>query len=83
MLLYIEKIAVGIQFLSYQSKANMCPLNLSVVNENCKSQHTSYMLEMDQKFEQRDLGKNTANEILRRETDGRESLKNTILHSLG
>ena len=30
------------------------------------------MLEMDQNFEQQHLGKNTANEIPRRETDGRE-----------
>ena len=30
------------------------------------------MLEMDQNLEQRDLGKNTANEIPMRETDGRE-----------
>ena len=50
----------------------MSPLNISVENENCTSQHTSYMQEMDQGLEQRDLGKNTANGIPMRETGGRE-----------
>ena len=53
-------------------KKPMSLLNTSVESENCTSQHTSYMQEMDQGLEQRDLGKNTTNEILRRETDGRE-----------
>ena len=50
----------------------MYSLNMSVGNENCKRQYTSYTLEMDQNLELRDLGKNTANEIPGRETDGRE-----------
>ena len=43
--------------------------NISVGNEKPKSQHNSYMLEMDQNLEQRDFGKNTSNEIPRRGTD--------------
>ena len=33
---------------------------------------------MDQNFEQRDLGKNTANDIPMRETDGREKSKQML-----
>ena len=47
-------------------------LSHSVGNDNCKREHTSYWLEMDQNLEQRDLGKNTANQVPIRETDGRE-----------
>ena len=47
-------------------------LSHSVGNDNCKRQDTSYWLEMDQILEQRDLGKNTANQVPIRETDGRE-----------
>ena len=47
-------------------------LSHSVGNDNCKREHTFYWLEMDQNLEQRDLGKNTANQVPIRETDGRE-----------
>ena len=66
----VEKIYFGIhfQFLSLQSKTNV----LSVGNKNCKRQHTSYKLEMDQNFEPRDYSKSTANQVSMRETEGRE-----------
>merc|ERR1712001_282886 len=66
----VEKIYFGIhfQFLYLQSKTNV----LSVGNKNCKRQHTSYTLEMDQNFEPRDFSKSTANQVSMRETEGRE-----------
>ena len=62
----VEKIYSGIhfQFLSLQSKTNV----LSVGNKNCKRQHASYKLEMDQNSEPRD--KSTANQISMRVTEG-------------
>ena len=66
----VEKIYFGIhfQFLSLQSKTNV----LSVGNKNCKRQHASYKLEMDQNFEPRDYSKSTANQVSMRVTEGRE-----------
>ena len=39
-------------------------LPLSVGSGTCKRQHITYMLEMDQNGEQRDLGKTTSGEML-------------------
>ena len=66
----VEKIYFGIhfQFLSLQSKTNV----LSVGNKNCKRQHATYNLEMDQNFEPRDYSKSTSNQVSMRETEGRE-----------
>ena len=50
----------------------MCPVNISVGKEHCKSQHISYMLNMDQNLKQPDLCKNTADQVPLRETNGRE-----------
>ena len=62
-------ISLSISTLPIQSQCTI----LLVGKENCNSQHTSKMLEMDQNLEQRDFSKNTANEIPRRETGGREN----------
>ena len=63
---------IHFQFLSLQSKTNV----LSVGNKNCKRQHTSYKMEMDQNFEPRDYSKSTANQVPMRETEGREKSNN-------
>ena len=47
-------------------------VHISVGNKNCKRQHTSYKLEMDQNFEPRDYSKSTANQVSMRVTEGRE-----------
>ena len=53
--------------LIVSEKVNVIPYQMET-----KIASASIPLEMDQNLEQRDLGKNTANEIPMRETDGRE-----------
>ena len=59
--------SLSVSILPIQIKCNLLTYQLET-----KIARASTLLDMDRNLEQRDLGKNTANEILMRGTDGRE-----------